>query len=81
MFEAYCKVGNGTYGYLYHPDFEGQIYIDVPVTNGVQIHEGQKWRFEAGAHCLPPNGLWIYRARKATLIEESTNRAPHTLLT
>lgn len=71
IFDAYCKVGNGTYGYLYHPDFEGQIYIDIPVTNGIKIHEGQKWRFEVGAHCLPPNGLWIYRARKATLIEES----------
>ena len=70
FYEAYCKVGNGTYGYLSHPDFEGQIYIDVPVTSNVPIHEGQKWRFEIGAHCLPPNGLWIYRARNASLIEE-----------
>ena len=72
FYEAYCKVGNGTYGYLSHPDFEGQIYIDVPVTSNVPIHEGQKWKFEIGAHCLPPNGLWIYRARNASLIEEKS---------
>ena len=71
-YEATCTFGRGTCGYLAHPEFEGQIYIDVPVTGGVQIHTGQKWRFEVGAHCLPPEGLWIYRARNASLISDAT---------
>lgn len=78
-FEARCIVGRETCGYLNHPDFEGDIYIDVPVTDGVPIREGQIWRFEVGAHCLPPEGLWIYRARKATLVQEASPAPRHML--
>ena len=72
FYEAICTFGKNTCGYLSHPDFEGQIYIDIPVTGGIPIHTGQKWRFEVGAHCLPPEGMWIYRARNATLVSEAT---------
>lgn len=71
FYEANCTFGRGTCGYLAHPEFEGQIYIDIPVTGGVEIRTGQKWRFEVGAHCLPPEGLWIYRARNASLISDT----------
>lgn len=71
FYEANCTFGRGTCGYLAHPEFEGQIYIDIPVTGGVEIRTGQKWRFEVGAHCLPPEGLWIYRARNASLISDA----------
>lgn len=73
FFEASCTKGRGNFGFLSLKGFEGMVYIDVPVTNGVQIVAGQRWRFQIGAHCMPPSGVWIYRAVKATLLEDAAD--------
>ena len=69
VFSAKCTNGRGTCGFLRHPDFEGELYIDEPVTNHVQIHTGQTWEFEIGKHKMGPQGPWVYRARKAILVK------------
>ena len=72
-FEALCieASNRGTCGYMLHKDFEGSIYIDLPVTGGIKIHTGQTWRFCIGAHRTSTNGPWIYRAVKAKLLSDS----------
>lgn len=68
IFSATCIGCYEGYGFLHHPDFEGNIYIDSSDTGGKPVQVGQVWRFSAGFHKLGSPGAWMYRALKATRV-------------